>query len=97
MKRLMGVHALFFLFLAALCPSRLFGQATELGQITGRVTDPQGGVMQGATVKVINSGTGVERDVASDNDGFFAARSLVPGVYRVEVSASSLMLSCTWV
>src|SRR4051794_16961105 len=93
MKRLMGVHALYFAFSfllsATFYPSRLLGQATELGQITGRVTDPQGGVMQGATVKVINSGTGVERDVTSDNDGFFAARSLVPGLYRVEVSAPS--------
>src|SRR3954465_10934940 len=93
MKRLMGVHALYFvfsfLFSTTFYSSRLFGQATELGQITGKVTDPQGGVMQGATVKVINNGTGVERDVTSDNDGFFAARSLVPGLYRVEVSAPS--------
>ncbi len=93
MKRLVGVHALSFcfsfLFLMALSSSRLFGQATELGQITGRVTDPQGGVMPNATVKVINNGTGVQRDATSDNDGFFAARSLVPGVYRVEVSAPS--------
>ncbi|MBV9677959.1 MAG: carboxypeptidase regulatory-like domain-containing protein, partial [Acidobacteriaceae bacterium] len=93
MKRLMGVHALSFLFaflvFAALYPSRLLGQATELGQITGRVTDPSGGVLQGATVKVINNGTSVERDVTTDSDGLFAARSLVPGTYRVEVSAPS--------
>ena len=87
MKRLLVL--LSFLFLIALCRVRLFGQATELGQITGRVVDAQGRVMPGATVNVTNTGTGVERTVSTDDDGFFAARSLVPGVYRVSVSAPS--------
>ena len=91
MKRLMTVHALSlsFLLLVAFSTPQLFGQSTELGQITGIVTDPSGGVLPSATVKVINNGTGVERDVTTDSDGVFAARALVPGVYRVEVSAPS--------
>jgi len=70
-------------------PSRLAGQATELGTIVGAVTDPQAASVPGADVKVTNTGTGVTREVKSDDQGNFAARSLVPGTYSVEVSVPS--------
>ncbi|MGI8989964.1 MAG: carboxypeptidase regulatory-like domain-containing protein [Bryobacteraceae bacterium] len=71
----------------AVCPSRLAGQATELGTIAGTVTDPQGSLVPAASVKVTNTGTGVTREVTTDSQGAFAARSLVPGTYSVEVTA----------
>jgi hypothetical protein len=46
-------------------------------------------VVPNATVRVTNSGTGVARDVTTDSQGNFAARSLVPGTYSVEVTAPS--------
>ncbi len=74
---------------AALLPSKLSGQATELGTILGQVTDPQNAAVPNANVRVINTGTGVSREVTSDSQGNFAARSLVPGTYSVEVTAPS--------
>src|ERR1700745_663699 len=68
---------------------RAFGQATELGTITGTAIDPAGAVIPGANVKVTNTGTNVVRETTTDGEGNFAARSLVPGIYKVEVSAPS--------
>src|SRR5471030_2273796 len=88
-----AVNAGFFCFIVLstmyLRPVPLRAQATELGEITGRVVDQQGGAVANAAVKVVNAGTSVERAINTDNQGVFAARSLVPGVYRVEVSAPS--------
>ncbi len=74
---------------ACLFPTKLAAQATELGEIAGTVTDPQGATVADVLVKIINTGTGVERDVRTESQGLFSARSLVPGVYRVEASAPS--------
>jgi len=70
-------------------PSRLYAQATELGTIAGTVTDPQNASVPDANVRVVNSGTGVTREVKTDGQGSFAARSLVPGTYSVEVASPS--------
>src|SRR5882757_6731678 len=78
-----------FLFVACLRPVILRGQANELGLIGGRVTDAQGAVVANAAVKVVNTRTSVERDLTTDSQGLFSARSLVPGTYRVEASAAS--------
>jgi Carboxypeptidase regulatory-like domain len=78
-----------FVLLVGMLSPRLWGQATELGQIAGTVTDQQGGAVQGATVTVTNVGTSFSREVKSDSQGGFAVRSLVPGTYRVEVSSAS--------
>src|SRR5438067_1856380 len=75
--------------LSVLNPARMAGQATELGTIVGTVTDPQTSAVPGAKVTVTNTGTGVVREVTTDNQGNFAARSLVPGTYSVEVTAPS--------
>ena len=77
------------LLVGTLNPTRLAGQATELGTIVGTVTDPQTSAVPGAKVTVTNAGTGVVREVTTDNQGNFAARSLVPGTYSVEVTAPS--------
>ena len=45
--------------------------------------------MPGADVRVTNTGTVVVREATTDNQGNFAARSLVPGTYSVEVTAPS--------
>lgn len=74
------------LFAAALM---LQAQSTELGNILGTVTDPQSALMPGVTVRITNNETGATREVTTDSNGGFAARSLVPGMYRVEVSSPS--------
>ena len=41
------------------------------GSISGTVTDPQGAVVSGATVKAINDATGATLTTTSDNSGSF--------------------------
>ena len=67
--------------------SHLFGQATTFGSILGKVTDPTGSSVPGATVRVMNTDTGITRELQTDGAGDFAARSLNPGTYNIEVSA----------
>ncbi|HEX4773890.1 MAG TPA: TonB-dependent receptor [Bryobacteraceae bacterium] len=89
MQRQLAVRLVVFSFFLASFSYRAYGQATELGTITGRAVDPAGAVIPGANVKVTNTGTNVVREAKTDAEGGFAARSLVPGTYRVEVSAPS--------
>ncbi|MCU1292948.1 MAG: TonB-dependent receptor [Bryobacterales bacterium] len=79
----------FFVMALAALPALLSAQSTELGTIAGTVTDPAGAAVPDANVKVIGEATNVTREVKTDSQGSFAARSLVPGTYRVEVSAPS--------
>jgi len=58
-----------------------------LGVISGNVFDPSGAAVPGARVIVLNTQTGVPREVTTNNDGFFQALSLIPGVYSTEVTA----------
>ena len=54
------------------------------GQLTGTVVDPNGAVVQGATVTARNRDTGLERQVTTGEDGAFSIQLLPPGLYRVE-------------
>lgn len=55
------------------------------GTITGRVTDPTGGVIPSAKVTVTNADTGLSFAYTTNSDGYFEALSLIPGTYKVEV------------
>ena len=56
-----------------------------LGTIRGTVTDPQGAVVAGAAVLIVDEATGVPRAVDTDSEGRYEAPNLRPGTYRVEV------------
>ena len=56
--------------------------------ITGRVTDPSGRVIPGATVKLIRVETNETREVIAGDDGAYTIPYLNPGIYNVEASAS---------
>jgi hypothetical protein len=64
----------------------LFGQGTT-GTITGVVTDPSGAVVPGATVTVLNQGTGVDFHLETNTAGVYTITSLIPGTYTVSVAA----------
>jgi hypothetical protein len=55
----------------------------DRGQIGGSVRDEQGGVVPGATVRVVNELTKIERTYSSDNTGYYVAPALAPGRYQV--------------
>jgi len=68
-----------------LSTAMLVGQ-TFRGTILGTVTDPSGAVVAGATVKVRNVATGLERTTATSADGSYAVPELPIGTYSVTVA-----------
>lgn len=84
--RMAGVCAILFALasLSALAQS----QATT-GNIEGRVVDPQGAVVPGATVTAINKQTGLERTASADDEGNYRIILLPPGTYDVRATAGN--------
>lgn len=58
------------------------------GLIQGTVVDANGAVVSGASITVQNTGTGFQRTVASNSDGFFSAPLLPLGRYKITTKAS---------
>jgi len=70
---------------AFVCSSAvLFGQTTSL---TGTVMDPSGAVIPGATVSIVNSETGAQRDASADAQGRYTMPQLQPGTYKLTARA----------
>jgi hypothetical protein len=61
----------------------LFAQATT--QLTGNITDKTGAAVADASVSVVNTQTGNERKVQSNQVGSYTVPFLTPGDYRVMV------------
>lgn len=70
----------------ALMASGLFAQ-TERGNITGNVTDSSAAAVPMATVVITNAATNQGTTVVTTSAGDYNAPNLVPGNYRIEVSA----------
>ncbi len=63
------------------------------GQIVGKVTDPNGAVISGATVSVKSVDTGREMTATSDNEGSYTIPALQPGLYDVVVQSGNFKAS----
>ena len=68
-----------------LSTSVLVGQ-TFRGTILGSVTDPSGAVVAGASVKVRNVATGLERTTTTSADGSYSVPELPIGTYSVTIT-----------
>ena len=66
----------------------VFGQTANTGTVTGVVNDEKGGLVPGASVKIVNLGTNAVRAATTSGDGVYEITQLVPGNYRVEVEAA---------
>jgi iron complex outermembrane recepter protein len=75
---------IFFAAAVALAPALVLAQNT--GVISGVVKDSSGGVLPGASIKVVNETTSVSLDVVTNPDGSYRTGPLAPGPYRVETS-----------
>ena len=75
--------ALLIAFGLLLAPSAARAQFSAA--IQGTVMDSQGLVLPGATVRITNVRTGVQREVVTTPDGVYRAPSLAAGTYRIEV------------
>jgi hypothetical protein len=66
---------------------RVFAQTSNTGTVTGVVKDEKGGLVPGASVKLINIGTNAERTAVTSSDGNYEITQLIPGNYRLEIEA----------
>ena len=80
------VIALAVLALAA--PAFLLADGTQLGTISGRVLDEQGGGIPGVTVELVSANKGFRRSQTTDSTGSFTFAALQPGPYTVRASLS---------
>jgi len=65
----------------------LTGQNVVLtGSLSGRVSDPSGAVVPGASVVVRNLATGVEQSGATNHAGIYQFPALLPGAYSITAS-----------
>ena len=82
--------ALLALALAMLTlPSPKLSAQSFYGTIVGTVSDSSGGIIPGATVTVINSGTNEKRSMKTDASGAYRVVNLIPAIYRVEVEMAN--------
>lgn len=83
LRRNVFILVLLCLFMGCLS----WGQDTR-GAITGRVTDPSGAVIPGASVVVTNTAMGTKTMLETNAEGLYRATFLIPGSYSVEATAA---------
>lgn len=89
---LFRIHVVILVAAVLLVCTSAFAQI-NFGRILGRVTDPSGAVVAGATVTVTNAGTNVSRTLTTDSSGAFVAAALNPGTYIVRVDAQGFKVA----
>src|SRR6185369_17777035 len=65
------------------------------GALEGSVNDPNGALVQGASVTLHNVATGVDTTATSDERGSFNFQNLVPGTYTLTVEKTGFRRSVT--
>ncbi|HTF36886.1 MAG TPA: carboxypeptidase-like regulatory domain-containing protein, partial [Blastocatellia bacterium] len=61
-------------------------QSTSTGTVTGQVTDPQGAVVPGADITLLDVGTNTPRKTSTNELGRYTFVNIPPGVYDISVS-----------
>jgi Carboxypeptidase regulatory-like domain/TonB-dependent Receptor Plug Domain len=74
----------------SLCPL-LYSQAN--GSFSGTVADKTGSVISGATVKITSQGTGVTREVKTDDSGHYTAPFLPVSIYTIRVESQGFQIT----
>jgi carboxypeptidase family protein/TonB-dependent receptor-like protein len=63
------------------------GQQAATASLSGRVLDPNGAVIPGASVIATHNATGIKRETQTNDEGLFVITSLAAGEYEVRVKA----------
>ncbi|MBC7901442.1 MAG: TonB-dependent receptor [Saprospiraceae bacterium] len=74
--------------IATFCLSAFAQAGVSTSEIRGRIADPNGAVVNGATVTATDADKGVTRTATTDSDGEYRFLSLPPGTYQIRVEAS---------
>ena len=67
--------------------------AQGLGTVVGTVTDPSGGLLVAATVKITDEGTAAVRETATNAQGYYVFTTLRPSTYSVSVEVPGFSTS----
>ena len=70
-----------------------YGQASSSSDAAGKVTDASGATIAGATVHLINTGTGAERTATTNNAGEWSIPNVPPATYKLRVEKSGFKAS----
>jgi len=81
-----------FAVLLAPQPEQLLAQEAR-GTIVGKITDQSGGVVPGATVEVTNKAMGTKITLVTNDQGFYQAPYLIPGLYLISVDVQGFKKS----
>src|ERR1043166_1614321 len=82
-----GLLALLLVAASGMSASVL-GQTSNTGTVTGVVKDEKGGLVPGASVKIVNIATNAERTTTTSSDGVYEITQPGPGNYRLEIQAT---------
>jgi hypothetical protein len=93
-KRLL-VRALAISVLLLFAFSAWLGAQTGTSAISGRVTDPNGAIVQNAQVTVTDEATGVNTELHTNNDGIYSAEALGVGLFSIRVNKAGFSQSVT--
>lgn len=85
MKQAFIRMALVLLVLAGLVPAAAHAQVLY-GSVVGNVEDSSGGALPGATVTLVNKGTGLVQTAVTSSTGTFTFTNVQAGIYDVKVS-----------
>ncbi len=80
------------LLLAVASPAAL-GQASSNSDAAGRITDATGASVPGATVHMINNGTGAERTTTTNGAGDWSIPNIPPANYKLRVEKQGFKIS----
>lgn len=86
-KVYLSVFSFLSLFVFA---SAIFAQQAT-ATLTGVVTDPNGAVIQGATVTATNKATNSTRTVTTNDEGYYVISSLPVGNYEVKLQSTNFL------
>jgi hypothetical protein len=66
---------------------------TETGQVTGKVTDPSGNAVAGATINIKSLDRASERNSTTNSVGIYVLPNLQPGAYEITITAKGIAVT----
>ncbi len=69
--------------LTATSATSAYAQGTDTGTVTGKVTDPSGALIPGATITLINTSTKEKLTTVTNNDGVYTLPGVPPATYSI--------------
>ncbi|MDQ3756082.1 MAG: carboxypeptidase-like regulatory domain-containing protein [Acidobacteriota bacterium] len=72
---------------ACLWPANILGQTASTARISGLVTDANGAIVPGATVKLIDQATKAEKTSTTNDEGGYTFANIEPATYDITITA----------